>query len=224
MPVEELSNGSTIATDRETRRTRARYNRIARFYDRMEAGSETIRFRGWRAILWRRVRGPRVLEVGVGTGKNFPHYPPNLSMTGIDLSPRMLERAQMRAERDHVSVELRVADAQALPFPDASFETVVATFVFCSAPDPVQGLREARRVLVPGGQLLLLEHVLSRRPLLRALMRLANPLVVRLVGANINRDTIGNVERAGFVVRQKDDLWKDIVYLIEADQPQAATR
>jgi ubiquinone/menaquinone biosynthesis C-methylase UbiE len=206
--------------DADTERTRARYDRIAAIYDGLEAVMEARRFRRWRAELWKRVRGPRILEVGVGTGKNFPFYPPGVTVVAIDLSPRMLERARRRAERDGVSVALQVADAQALPFPDASFDTVVATFVFCSVPDPVRGLREARRVLVPGGQLLLLEHVLSHRPVLRTLMRLANPVIVRLIGANIDRETVANVERAGFVVKQVDDLWLDIVKLIEAERPR----
>lgn len=216
MNVPGLSDESLGVSDRETRRTRTRYDRIARFYDRMEAGAEVARFRAWRGLLWQRVHGPRVLELGVGTGKNFTYYPPNLSITGIDLSPRMLERAMRRAKHDNIGVHLHIADAQALPFADASFDTVVATFVFCSVPDPVRGMQEARRVLVPGGQLLLLEHVLSRRPTLRLLMRLLNPFAVRLMGAHINRDTVANLDRAGFTIHQVDDLWGDVVKLIEA--------
>ncbi len=82
---------SPAPNTRETERTRARYDRIARIYDRMEAGVEASRFRDWRAALWQRVRGPRVLEVGVGTGKNVPYYRPEWHITAIDLSPRMLD-------------------------------------------------------------------------------------------------------------------------------------
>lgn len=151
------------------------------------------------AALWQWVRGPRLLEVGVGTGGNFPYYPAGSQITAVDLSPRMLQRARSRAARAGVQVGLCEADAQALPFPNASFDTVVATCVFCSVPDPVLGLREIRRVLAPGGQLLTLDHVLSRRPLRRPLLRLTNPLVARLIGANIDRETVENVRRAGFV-------------------------
>lgn len=170
-------------------------------------------------VLWKRVRGPRVLEIGVGTGKNMAYYPPGVQVSAIDLSPRMLEQARRRAVRQAVPVNLCEADVQALPFPDAYFDTAVATFVFCSVPDPVLGLCEVRRVLQPGGQLLLLEHVLPRHPILRRLMRLVNPIVVRLMGANIDRDTVANVRQAGFVSVQVEDLWLDIVKLIEARAP-----
>jgi SAM-dependent methyltransferase len=80
----------------------------------------------------------------VGTGKSMPYYPSEMTITAIDLSLRMLEQARMHAARDHIAVDLREADVQALPFPDASFDTLIATCVFCSVPDPVLGLRELR--------------------------------------------------------------------------------
>jgi len=204
-----------------TAATRARYDRIARFYDRMGRSSER-RFAPWRAALWRRVQGARVLEIGVGTGKSFPSYPAGMAITAIDFSPRMLEQSRTHAAHDHIVVDLREADVQALPFPDASFDTAIATCVFCSVPDPVLGLRELHRVLVPGGQLLLLEHVLSHRPLLSPIMGMLNPLVVRMMGANINRETVENIRRAGFAELQVEDLWLDIVKLIEARAPGLA--
>ena len=99
-----------------------------------------------------------------------------MEVTAVDLSPRMRERARQRAVRLGIPLERREADAQALPLQDASFDTAVAIFVFCAVPDPVLGLRELRQVLQPGGQLLLLEHVLSRLPVLRLLMQLINPI------------------------------------------------
>ena len=206
--------------ERATQLTRARYDRIAGIYDRLEERMEKRRFQQWRTMLWSRVRGPCVLEVGVGTGKNVPFYRHNWQMTAIDLSPRMLEQAKRRAEREQVAVDLRLGDVEALPFADASFDTVVATFVFCSVPDPLLGLREVARVLVPGGQLLLLEHVLSSNLFLRPLMHLANPLMVRMSGANINRETVKNVEQAGFALQRVDDLWGDIFKFIQAQRPQ----
>lgn len=201
--------------DRRTRTARARYDRIAPLYDLMEAGAESGRMAGWRSRLWAQVKGPRVLEAGVGTGKNIPYYPPDVSVTAIDFSPRMLERARQRAEKEGREVDLRLMDAQHLEFPDGSFDTVVATFVFCSVPDPVQGLRELGRVTNPSGRILLLEHV---RPtgLLGNVADVANPVVVRVVGANINRRTVENLERTGLVIEDVQDLWRGIVKLIFA--------
>ena len=203
---------------RATATVRARYDRQAHLYDRMTRGSERLLAPG-RAALWQRVRGPRVLEVGVGTGKSFPYYPAGMSITAIDFSPRMLDEARTHAAQDQIVVDLREADVQALPFPDASFDTAIATCVFCSVPDPFLGLNELGRVLVPGGQLLLIEHVLSHRPLLGPIMSMLNPLVVHMMGANINRETVENVRRAGFAELQVEDLWLDILKRIEARTP-----
>ncbi len=211
---------SVTVTAQATATTRARYDRLAPIYDQIQRGME--RWLGpLRAELWQRVKGREVLEIGVGTGNNIAHYPSGCSLTAIDLSPRMLERARARADRLGVAVTLREADAQTLPFADASFDTVVTTCVFCSVPDPLRGLSEVRRVLKPGGQLLMLEHVRSYRPVLGTLMQLLNPLVVRVMGANINRETIDSIRLAGFIALQADDYMLDILKLIEARAPGA---
>jgi ubiquinone/menaquinone biosynthesis C-methylase UbiE len=150
-------------------------------------GTAEGRYRPWRKKLWALVEGPCVLEVGVGTGKNSPYWPKGLQLTGIDLTPGMLEYARRRAKELGLRADLRLGDAQTLEFPDASVDTAVATFVFCSVPDPILGLRELGRVVRRGGRVLLLEHVRSANAILGAVMDVMNPLVVRLMGANINR-------------------------------------
>ena len=209
---------TTIArTDPAVEKVRKRYDRVAPFYDLEQALGERLFFGRLRRELWAMVpEGAHVLEVGVGTGINLSYYPRAARVTAIDISERMLKRAKARADRLGVTVELSLMDAQRLTFDDASFDSVVATFVFCSVPDPVAGLREARRVLRPGGQLLLLEHVRSENPMAGKLMDWLNPLVVRLSGANINRRTVENVQLAGFDDLRVSSHLLNLVKVIEA--------
>jgi ubiquinone/menaquinone biosynthesis C-methylase UbiE len=170
--------------------TRKRYNRIAFLYDLMEAPMERLRFASWRQQLTGRIKGRKALEVGVGTGKNLIFYPDDVHITAIDLSPRMLERARKRANKLNLNVNLQEMDVQHLNFADDSFDTVFATFVFCSVPDPVAGLPELRRVCKPGGELLLIRHMRPKNFVLGLIFDLLNPMIGRMMGANINRRKI----------------------------------
>lgn len=200
-----MATTRSVIDEQATALTRARYQRLSVIYDRMEGMAEAL-YRPWREKLWALVEGLRGLEVGVGTGKNMPHWPKGTQMAAIDLTPGMLEIARRRAKRLGLTANLRLGDVQALDFPDASFDIAVATFVFCSVPDPMLGLWELARVVRPGGQVLLLEHMRSANPILGALMDFVNPLVVRLMGANINRRTVENVRAAGLQIESVEDL------------------
>ena len=197
-------------------RARKRYDRIAFLYDFLEAPMEHMRFAAWRKRLRAGIRGKRALEVGVGTGKNLTYYPVDVHITAIDLSPQMLARARKKANKMHLQVDLQEMDVQHLKFPDHSFDTVFATFVFCSVPDPVKGLCELRRVCKPEGKLLLLEHMRPGNPVLGLVFDALNPMVVRMMGANINRRTVSNIQQAGWQIKVEENLSADIVRWIEA--------
>ncbi len=195
---------------------RRRYDRLAPWFDSLEGFLEGLLFRRLRKKLWAQARGEHILEVGVGTGKNFQFYPENARITAIDFSPQMLKQAQRKQERKQVAVELSLMDVQSLCYADNSFDTVIASFVFCSVPKPRKGLKELYRVLKPGGQLLLLEHVLSSNKVMAALMNLFNPLVLGLLGANINRQTVKNVQACQFKNIYIDPASSDMIKLIRA--------
>jgi ubiquinone/menaquinone biosynthesis C-methylase UbiE len=203
-------NGSLEATRRE----QALYDGKSRLYDLMDWPVDAMGMGRLRRRLWEQVRGRRVLEVGVGTGRNLPHYPLESRAVAVDLSPGMLRRAVKRAGRAGRQVDFVLADAQHLPFRDGAFDTVAATCLFCSVPDPVQGLRELRRVSRREGSTLLLEHVRARNPLLGKVMDWLNPLSVRFQGVNINRDTVNNVKLAGFAIEREDSFMMSIVKML----------
>jgi len=175
-----------------------RYDRIAPYFDRIEGMMEKMMFGDLRTHIWDKVTGEKILEVGVGTGKNFSYYPANKNISAIDFSPVMIQEAKKKRQSLSLKIELLEMDVQALDFPDNHFDTVIGTFLFCSVPSPEQGLQELKRVCKPGGEVLLLEHVLSSNPLIAPIMHLLNSLTVRLVGANINRKTVTTVQACGF--------------------------
>ena len=190
-----------------------RYERIAPFYDLLDLPFEYGRYRRIRPLLFEGLSG-RVLDAGVGTGRNFPFYPPGAEVVGIDFSPAMLARARRRRNSLAADVELLQMDVTGLKFPDRSFDAAVATFLFCVLPDELQApaLRELGRVVRPGGAIRLLEYVRPRGAVRRVVTKLWEPWIAWAYGAGFDRRTEEHVQRAGlepvatrFVV---DDLMK----------------
>ena len=193
-----------------------RYNRIAPFFDGMEAIFEGLFFKRWRKQLWEKAEGKHILEVGVGTGKNFDFYPGGAKITAIDFSDKMLAIAMQKAEKRYIDVNLNLMDVEYLDYADNCFDTVIASFVFCSVPHPRRGLKELHRVCKPGGKVILLEHEISSNETLAKIMNKLNSLVLNMVGANINRHTLNAVKSCGFRMVYVDCLGGDVVKIIEA--------
>ncbi|HEV2756720.1 MAG TPA: class I SAM-dependent methyltransferase [Actinomycetota bacterium] len=144
----------------ETERVRTIWDRLSSSFDRRVGFFERVLFEGGREWVCSRARGD-TLEIAVGTGRNLAFYSPDVRLTGIELSPAMLDVARERAARLRMEPDLRVGDAQALEFPDESFDTVTCTISLCSIPDDRAAVREVRRVLRPGGRFVMMEHVRS---------------------------------------------------------------
>jgi len=161
-------------------------------YETIMQRGEEAGFRAWRDWLAKDLAGD-VLEIGCGTGFMFEHYARTARVIAIDVEEDFLARARPRAEGKRI--EVRAADAESLPFPDASFDFVIASLVFCSIPHAARALAEAKRVLKPGGELRLVEHVVSSRPLSRALMHATDPIWLHLngQGCHMDRDTVATV-------------------------------
>ncbi|MGE5495945.1 MAG: class I SAM-dependent methyltransferase [Burkholderiales bacterium] len=194
----------------QTEIIRKRYNRSVRLFEFTEKMMEKGEMRNWRELIWKQAKG-KVLEVGVGTGANIKYYPEGLDITAIDFSENMLLKAKERASILNKDVDLLQMDVQTLDFPDETFDTIVATCVFCSVPDPIKGLLELKRVCKNNGNILLLEHVRSSNKLVGFIMDLLNPLTVKLVGVNINRKTADNLTKAGLSIGLEHNFMFDIV-------------
>jgi ubiquinone/menaquinone biosynthesis C-methylase UbiE len=198
------------ATVTETERVRLIQDKEAPRYDRQMGFFERILFRGGREWACSQVAGA-VLELAVGTGRNLPHYPADVRLTGIELSPQMLEIGRRRAEELGRDVDLRIGDAQALEFEDQSFDTVIITFGLCTIPDDRGALSEARRVLRSGGRLVLLEHVRSPSLAVRAVQRVLDPLSVRFAADHLLRDPLDYLAAIGFEIETLERLKWGIV-------------
>ncbi len=193
---------------RQWDRHAVRYDRMSRPMERM------LGFGNNRARLFQGVTGA-ILELGAGTGRNLAHYPQGAWTVASDISQGMLAQARRVAQALGLSLPLVIADAEDLPFRDASFDAVVATGVFCCVPDAVRGFREARRVLRSGGRILLIEHV-RPRGVVGWLFDALDPLVSRLMGPHINRATLESLKAVGFVIIREENLHSDWVKLIVA--------
>ena len=194
----------------ETERVRKIWDRVARVYDKRIGFFERRLFEGGRAWVCSRARGD-TLEIAVGTGRNLAFYDEDVRLTGIELSDAMLDLARERAAVLRRDADLRSADAQDLPFPDETFDTVTCTISLCSIPDDRAAVREVRRVLRPGGRFVFMEHVRSPVLPVRAVQRMIDPLTVRLEGDHVAREPLDHLRAEGFELTELERLKWGIV-------------
>ena len=198
-----------------SREISAKYDRFARWYDWLEGILNLLGLSRLRRTLLRPASG-KVLEVAVGTGKNLTYYPRDCRIIALDLSSEMLKVARNRAAKLSMEISFLVADAEALPFPDKSFDTVVSSLSTCTFPEPVAALQEMARVCRPEGTVLLLEHGRSDRERLgkwqdRHVDQFAKPL-----GCHWNREPLKLVKNAGLRVVRAHRSFFGIFHWIEA--------
>jgi ubiquinone/menaquinone biosynthesis C-methylase UbiE len=205
-------------TREETERVRRVQDKEAPRYDRQMDFFDRVLFAGGREWACSRAKG-KVLEIAVGSGRNLPHHREDVELSGIELSPEMLAIAQRRAEELGREADLRLGDAQALDFPDASFDSVVCTLALCTIPDDRAAVAEVYRVLRPGGRYLLLEHVRSPIRAVRAVQRLIEPLSVRFEADHLTREPLEHLSAVGFEVEELERSKWGIVERVAARKP-----
>ena len=188
------------------------YDRNIGFFERRILGEE---HRPW---VCSRATG-RTLEIAVGTGLNLPFYPPDVELTGLDLTPEMLEIAAARAEELSSEVSLQQGDAHALPFGDGVFDSVVSTWSLCGIPDPARAIDEMRRVLRPEGLLLLVDHIGSSVRPVYWLQRGIEAISIRTRGEHLTRRQLPLVREAGFQILEQDRMRWGLVERISARKP-----
>jgi ubiquinone/menaquinone biosynthesis C-methylase UbiE len=197
-----------------------KYQRIAAFYDLLDLPFERGRYRAIRPLLFRDMRG-RLLDAGIGTGRNCEFYPPAAIVSGIDISPAMLARAHQRCPTLAAGGRLYEMDVTALKFPDRSFDAAVSSFLFCVLPDPLQvpALRELGRVVRPGGLIRLLEYVRPRGTLRRIISYIWQPWISWAYGASFDRRTEQHIPVAGLELVESRYVVDDLLKLLTVRVP-----
>lgn len=207
-----------------TSKLRDKYRLTAWFYDLLDYPWER-QYRKWRPAILTDMNG-EVLEAGVGTGRNLPHYPESAHVTGIELSPQMLRFAHRRAKASRCRITLREADATQLDLlPDSSFDWYISTFMYCVMPDRFQPivLEQMARKLKPGGRFRLLEMVYSLQPRILRRQRLFAPFVEKVYGARFDRRTLQHLKGAPGLTVTETRYLKDDTYLLIEGRKNAAT-
>lgn len=188
-------------------------------YDALMNRLEARYFPDTRSWICRRASG-RTLELAIGTGLNLQHYRPEIELSGVDLNPATLRFARARAESSGRPVTLSQADICSLPFPTASFDSVVGTFVLCEVADVNLALTEALRVLRPGGQLLLADHIVSSNAAIRLAQRVLELITIPLSGEHFTRRPSKLLTACGAEILASERFAKGAIERVQARKPE----
>jgi ubiquinone/menaquinone biosynthesis C-methylase UbiE len=201
-----------------------KYNRFARWYDWVEGVPEVLGVNRLRKQILQRASG-KVLEVAIGTGKNLPCYPSGCRIVAVDASTEMLTIARNRASRLQLKIAFVLADAEALPFSDETFDTIVSSLSTCTFPDPVAALKEMARVCRKMGKVLLLEHGRSDREWLARFQDRTADRHAKKFGCRWNRNSLDLVRQAGLKINKGRQVFFGVFNQIEAaPEPEADLR
>ena len=198
--------------------TERKWDRVARRFDLMNGSGPEKRWQPIKEELFSHMGDGRILFLAIGTGLDIAFFPPGRNIVALDISTRMIEQARPRARAYPGKLELRHLDVHDLDEPEGSYDQVFTSCTFCSVPDPVGGLQKLHQVLAPGGELWMFEHTGSRYIPFKWMLD-AMTLFSRLVGPDLNRPTVENVQRAGFEVREVRNHFLDVVKTIHAVKP-----
>ena len=198
--------------------TKRKWDAAAKNFDLMGGYGPEKRWEPYKRAFFSRMGDGKVLFLAVGTGLDIPFFPEHKHLVGIDISDKMLEMAQPRIAAYSGEIETRLLDVHDLDYPDGHFDQVFTSCTFCSVPRPVEGLAALRRVLRPGGELHMFEHTGSRYFPFNVMMHFMTLLSKRF-GPAMNRDTPGNVARAGFEGLEVHNVFLDVVKTIHATAP-----
>ena len=199
--------------------TRDKWNKAAATMDLMTGNGEQKRWRPFKTRLFGNMEPGNILFASLGTGLDIPAFPPGMTITAIDISPEMLDRAQQRVADYQGDIKAELTDIHEMPYPDGHFDQVFTSCTFCSVPAPVAALKALNRVLKPGGRLYMFEHTGSRYFPFKFMLD-SMTVITRKIGPELNRATVANVKEAGFDVTEVNNLFLDIVKTIKAVKPE----
>ncbi|WP_101758354.1 class I SAM-dependent methyltransferase [Oceanicoccus sp. KOV_DT_Chl] len=195
--------------------TRSKWDKAAPTFDLMAGEGAEKRWKPDKLKLFSRMGEGNILFMALGTGLDIACFPPHRHINAIDISPEMLKHARPRAEQYNGDIDIAVMDVHELEFEDNYFDQIFTSCSFCSVPDPIEGLQSLKRVLKPGGELLMFEHTGSAFFPFNFMLNIMTPLSSK-VGPDMNRPTVDNVRKAGFTIIEVNNIFLDVVKTIRA--------